>query len=130
MRTYERISEIKKAFKNLDIATLVAIYNEYCYNIGSSELIFDMRDIDGMLGQVTASELLLNAYFGEFNPTDEYVYELSGNKKYLYSFNTATDKNFLRIFNANNIAREIAESYRNVEDMSVADILRDYILDV
>lgn len=129
MTNYERTYEIKKAFKNLSTATLVSIYNEYCDNNGSTETIFDMRDIDEMVGQVDASTILRNAYFGEFNPTDAYVYEIN-DKKYLYSFNKKSDKNFLRIFDANKIARDIAESYRNVQDMSIADILQDYVLDV
>ena len=126
MKVYERVYELKKAFKSLRIESLVQIYNQYCFINSNSELIFDMRDINDMLGQTDVYTALRNAYLGEFNFADKYVYELR-DRKYLYSFSDVNDKNFVRIFDAEKIAKCIAELYVNVEDMTTGEILSDLV---
>lgn len=117
----ESYSALCDALRNLDVDEAVAVFNEMCYRLDdSSRLIFEMKNIDDMFGEISAKEVLRLAYMGEFDFTDAYVYQL-GKNAYLYSFNSVNDKNFNRVFDVIEIADFLIETCNIVEFVDTAE---------
>lgn len=85
--------EIKSRLEELDIDTLITIWNEYCDNNNDPDSrIFrnDEPDLDDLLGGMTVSEILRMATWGDYNYANDWCsFNGYGN---LVSFNYLEDE--------------------------------------
>lgn len=69
---------------------LVEAYNKFQEKENLGEEIYDMDDLETILGNVPIRNVLFDAYEGDFNPNNNYFYyDENGN---LHSFNDLTDE--------------------------------------
>lgn len=71
---YEDLEEaLEQAFDDLSNSEQVDLWNEFCdANRYEDERIYDMAELDYMLENKTASEVLEMARGNDFNPNDDY----------------------------------------------------------
>lgn len=83
--------------QDLDSYRLVEAYNKFQEKKNLGEEIYNMDDLDTILGNVSIRNVLFDAYEGDFNPNNNYFcYDENGN---LHSFNDLKDE-----FNINPLA--------------------------
>ena len=102
-------TELKQAIDNLSMGDLIAINNEICeYNYNYEDRVYNMDEFNEIYSD--SWEATRAAFYGNFNPTDEYFYiNVYGN---LVSVRYRDDLPF----DTDNIFDYLAEDIDNISD--------------
>lgn len=112
----KRVERIKEYLEGLLDSSLIAIWNEYCNYCRYDDYVYSMAEIDEVLREMPASEILRSSYYGDINPNDDYFkYNGRGNL-----VSTSTIGEWVEI---DELAEYIDEREKDFGDSKIRDIL-------
>ena len=95
--TIDVFARLVSVLQDLDSYKLLKAYNKFREKKNLGGEIYDMDDLETILGNVPVRNVLFDAYEGDFNPNNNYFYY--DENEYLHSFNDLKDE-----FNINPLA--------------------------
>lgn len=112
----KRVERIKEYLEGLLDSSLIAIWDEYCNYCRYDDYVYSMDEIDEVLREMPASEILRASFYGDINPNDDY-FKFNGRGN-LASTNTLSDW-----VDIEDLARYIDETENYFGDSEIMDIL-------